>query len=76
MKSLTVSEITKLIKNLIESHFNEVLSIEGEVSNLSRSPSGHLYFILKDENAQIKVALFKKFLSLNRGYAPKMEIML
>jgi exodeoxyribonuclease VII large subunit len=71
MKSLTVSEITKLIKNLIESHFNEVLSIEGEVSNLSRSPSGHLYFVLKDENAQIRVALFKKFLSLNRGYIPK-----
>lgn len=71
MKILTVSEITKVIKNLIENSFNEVISVQGEISNLSTSPSGHLYFTLKDSGAQIKVVLFRKYLVLNRGYSPK-----
>ncbi|MCA1928158.1 MAG: exodeoxyribonuclease VII large subunit, partial [Calditerrivibrio sp.] len=71
MKQFTVTEITRVLKNLIESNFDGIVSVEGEISNLSISPSGHLYFVLKDENAQIKVALFKKFILLNRGYTPK-----
>lgn len=71
MKVLTVSEITKLIKNLLEGTFREVISVEGEISNLSKSPSGHLYFSLKDANAQIKVVFFKKFISINKDYVPK-----
>jgi len=71
MKTLTVTEITRVIKNLIEGTFNEVVSVEGEISNLSKSPSGHLYFTLKDSGAQIKVVFFKKYLSINRDYLPK-----
>ncbi len=71
MKVLSVSEITKAIKNLLEGAFKDDISVEGEISNLSRSPSGHLYFVLKDANAQIRVVFFKKFSSINRNYTPK-----
>ncbi|MEF3254804.1 MAG: exodeoxyribonuclease VII large subunit [Deferribacterales bacterium] len=71
MRKLTVTEITKIIKNAIENLFDDTIAIEGEVSSLSRSPNGHLYFVLKDENAQIKVVLFKKYLAINKGYIPK-----
>jgi exodeoxyribonuclease VII large subunit len=56
---LTVSELTAGIKDLLESTFEEVW-VEGEVSNLRRPPSGHLYFTLKDENSQIRGVLFKQ----------------
>jgi len=56
---LTVSELTAGIKDLLESTFYEVW-VEGEISNLRRPPSGHLYFTLKDENSQIRGVLFKQ----------------
>jgi exodeoxyribonuclease VII large subunit len=56
---LTVSELTAGIKDLLESTFDEVW-VEGEVSNLRRPPSGHLYFTLKDENSQIRGVIFKQ----------------
>ena len=56
---LSVSELTAGIKDLLESTFDEVW-VEGEVSNLRRPPSGHLYFTLKDENSQIRGVLFKQ----------------
>jgi exodeoxyribonuclease VII large subunit len=56
---LTVSELTAGIKDLLESTFDEVW-VEGEISNLRRPPSGHLYFTLKDENSQIRGVLFKQ----------------
>jgi len=62
---LTVSEITKQIKFLLEKNFNAPLCVVGEVSNLSVSPSGHMYFTLKDESAQIKVVFFKRFRMAN-----------
>ena len=43
---------------LLEGHF-PLLWIEGELSNFSRPSSGHLYFSLKDANAQIRCAMFK-----------------
>ena len=43
---------------LLEGHF-PLLWIEGEISNFSRPASGHLYFSLKDANAQIRCAMFK-----------------
>lgn len=55
---LTVSQLTAGIKDLLESSFDEVW-VEGEISNLRRPPSGHLYFTLKDENSQIRGVLFK-----------------
>ena len=57
-KVFTVSEITTQLKNLIEDSF-PLLWIEGEVSNLRQPTSGHLYFTLKDEKAQIQAVMFR-----------------
>ena len=56
-KILTVSEITKQIKSLIQQF--EGVWIEGEVSNFIDHSSGHMYFSLKDERSVIKAAFFK-----------------
>jgi len=56
---LTVSQLTAGIKDLLESNFDEVW-VEGEISNLRRPPSGHLYFTLKDEHSQIRAVIFKQ----------------
>lgn len=55
---LTVSELTAQIKALIEKQF-PFIWIQGEISNLRRPPSGHLYFTLKDQAAQISAVIFK-----------------
>ena len=55
---LTVSELTREIKNLLESRFSDIW-IEGEISNFRIPPSGHLYFTLKDEESQIRAVLFR-----------------
>ncbi len=55
---LTVSQLTRQIKELLESSFPR-LWVEGEISNFKRHSSGHIYFTLKDENAQISCALWK-----------------
>ena len=54
----TVSELTQAVRRLLEQHFLDVW-VQGEVSNLSRPSSGHLYFSLKDARAQIRCALFQ-----------------
>lgn len=61
----TVSELTSSITLLMESEFPFV-AICGEISNIRRPYSGHLYFTLKDSQAQIRCVLFKnqqRFLS-------------
>jgi exodeoxyribonuclease VII large subunit len=55
---LTVTQLNKNTKNLVESQFGDVW-LEGEISNFVCAASGHWYFTLKDQNAQIKCALFK-----------------
>jgi exodeoxyribonuclease VII large subunit len=55
---LTVSELTGEIKDLLETQYDEVW-VEGEVSNVRRPPSGHIYFTLKDDQSQIRAVLFK-----------------
>lgn len=57
-KILTVSEITASIRGILESQF-PFISVAGEISNLRQPLSGHLYFTLKDDQAQIKAVLFK-----------------
>ncbi|OGQ48327.1 MAG: exodeoxyribonuclease VII large subunit, partial [Deltaproteobacteria bacterium RIFCSPLOWO2_02_FULL_46_8] len=54
----SVSELVSSVKRLLEQNFDN-LWVTGEVSNFRLSPSGHTYFILKDEKAVIKCALFK-----------------
>ncbi|NIA05886.1 MAG: exodeoxyribonuclease VII large subunit, partial [Proteobacteria bacterium] len=54
----TVSELTASIRGLLETQFPFV-SVAGEISNLRQPYSGHFYFTLKDDRAQIKAVLFK-----------------
>ena len=56
-KVYSVSEISALIKGLIEDRFPQAW-IAGEISNCSSHSSGHTYFTLKDENAQLRCVLF------------------
>jgi exodeoxyribonuclease VII large subunit len=58
MKVYSVSEITRGIKGLLEDHFSDVW-IEGEISNFKPASSGHFYFSLKDEQAQIRAVMFR-----------------
>lgn len=55
---LTVTQITQSIKLLLEDEYRFV-HISGEVSNLRRPHSGHLYFTLKDDSSQLRAVLFK-----------------
>ena len=53
----TVSSLTYEIKNLFEVNF-KYIQVKGEVSNLKKQISGHVYFTLKDKSSSISVALF------------------
>ena len=55
---LTVSDLTGVIKELLESTLPAV-RVEGELSNVVLARSGHLYATLKDEDAQIRVVMWK-----------------
>ena len=55
---LTVSQLNRQAKSLLESHFDFVW-VEGEVSNFAAPSSGHWYFSLKDGNAQVRCAMFR-----------------
>ena len=61
LPSFTVSEITRYLRELFES--DEILTevwVQGEMSNLSRPASGHIYFVLKDQNAALKCVIWKQ----------------
>lgn len=55
---LSVSDLTRQIKYSLETQFPRVW-IEGEISNFKQHSSGHLYFTLKDEGAQISVVMWR-----------------
>jgi exodeoxyribonuclease VII large subunit len=57
-KILTVTALNRSVRYLLEDNFLLVW-VEGEISNLSMPASGHIYFSLKDEGAQIRCALFR-----------------
>ncbi len=56
---LTVSQLNGRARLLLEDVFAQVW-VEGEISNLARPASGHVYFTLKDRNAQVRCALFRQ----------------
>lgn len=60
----TISEITRNIKYILDNELPE-LWIDGEISNLRTSQSGHTYFTMKDETSQISAVLFKGQQKLN-----------
>lgn len=53
-----VSELTRLVKDCLQDRFG-ALWVQGEVSNFRRVSSGHCYFTIKDEGAQIQAVLFR-----------------
>jgi exodeoxyribonuclease VII large subunit len=55
---LTVSELTAIIRETLETGFADV-GLCGEISNLAKPRSGHIYFSLKDDSAQIRGVLWK-----------------
>jgi exodeoxyribonuclease VII large subunit len=57
-KLLSVSQLNRQVKRLLEGNFPSVW-VEGELSNFSRPSSGHWYFTLKDNGAQIRCAMFR-----------------
>lgn len=57
-KAFTVSSLNSEIQQLLEASLPWIL-VEGEISNLARPSSGHWYFSLKDNKAQIRCAMFK-----------------
>jgi len=57
-KAYTVTAISRMIKGVLEKSFNNIW-IEGEISNYINHSSGHRYFSLKDDNAVIKVTVWR-----------------
>lgn len=57
-EALSVTRLVRRMKNLLEIEIGEIW-VEGEISNLRRQGSGHCYFSLKDEGAQISCVLFR-----------------
>ena len=58
---LSVSALARSVRDLLEHHY-PLLWVAGEISNCVRAKSGHLYFSLKDEQAQVRCVMFR-----NRG---------
>lgn len=58
-QTFSVSQLNRKVKSLLEVHF-PLLWVEGEISNISRPASGHWYFTLKDSQAQVSCAMFKR----------------
>ena len=66
---ISVGELNRSAKYLLEKNFNNV-SVIGEISNLSRPSSGHIYFTLKDEDGAIRCAMFKNR-NINLNFQPQ-----
>lgn len=64
----TVSQLCRETRLTLEGHFLSI-NIEGEISNLARPASGHIYFTLKDDKAQVQCAMFRGQLR-KTGFTP------
>jgi exodeoxyribonuclease VII large subunit len=65
----SVWQLNREVRELLESGLGRIW-VEGEISNLARPPSGHLYFSLKDARAQVSCALFRNVAS-RLGFNPE-----
>ena len=61
----TVTQLTRHIKDCIERGYQDV-RVEGEISNFKAYGSGHVYFTLKDDGAQLPSVLFRANAALSR----------
>ena len=57
--AITVSQLNRQAKTLLEQGLGRIW-VEGELSNIARPASGHVYFTLKDNSAQVKAAFFRQ----------------
>ncbi len=55
---LTVTALNRQVRETLQRSF-PLLNVAGEISNLTRAASGHIYFSLKDENAQVRCVMFR-----------------
>ncbi|MAS00367.1 MAG: exodeoxyribonuclease VII large subunit [Nitrosomonadales bacterium] len=58
IKIFSITEINKLVKQLLQDNFPTIW-VKGEISNFIEASSGHWYFSLKDNNAQVRCTMFK-----------------
>ncbi|WP_407426422.1 exodeoxyribonuclease VII large subunit [Treponema sp.] len=65
----SVTNLTSLIRDLLEGTFSNI-TLEGEISNYRPNSSGHMYFTLKDEGAQISAVMFRGK-AMNLNFIPK-----
>ena len=62
--AITVTQLNKYIKNLLETDINlSQVSIKGEISNFKLHSSGHCYMTIKDENSAVRAVMFKTYAS-------------
>lgn len=66
----TITRLNREVRAVLEDGFPPALWVRGEVSNLARPGSGHLYFSLKDKHSQVRCAMFK---SANRNLRTRLE---
>lgn len=57
-RALSVTELNRGVRALLESGY-PLATVRGELSNLTRAASGHLYFVLKDAGAQVRCTMWK-----------------
>ncbi|HEU5283357.1 MAG TPA: exodeoxyribonuclease VII large subunit [Burkholderiales bacterium] len=73
---LSVTQLNAIARQLLERNL-PLLWVAGEISNCTRAPSGHLYFSLKDERAQVRCVLFRgraQYLDWNPGNGMQVEV--
>ena len=58
-RAWTVSELTAKIRDLLAKNFTGI-TVQGEISNCREAQSGHIYFTLKDDRAQVRCVFFKQ----------------
>ncbi|MBV8484081.1 MAG: exodeoxyribonuclease VII large subunit [Verrucomicrobia bacterium] len=63
---LSVAELTRHVRDILESRLGEVW-VEGEISNYRKQSSGHHYFTLKDDRAQLACVMFARAYSARSG---------
>ncbi len=56
---ISVSELTRQIKQQLEAPLFRQIAVEGEISNYKHHSSGHMYFTLKDDKSRIKAVMFR-----------------
>lgn len=57
--AITVSQLNRRAKSILEQSLGRIW-VEGEISNIARPASGHVYFSLKDSSAQVRAAFFRQ----------------